>query len=441
MKNVNFFIVALFTFFSFSSVYSQDSKKEEKEKEKWFIQIGLQDINYYPITSSFNPFKNFFVKTNNSFFPTISNLELKYKINKYIGFYLEGSSGMVNNIRWNLIDIPFMKLSHGINLYILPPNYKLDPYLRLGMGIHKTNGYIYRELKVSDEKFFKTKKQNFPLLDGGLGLNLWIISNFGINFQTTYNHVFVKRSIDYLNFWKHDIGLILRFGNFQSNIDPNNHDKYDNSFIPSSEKEKNFVEVEDEKEKNFVEVEDEKEKNFYDHQEDSDNDGILNEDSDNDGILNKEDLCPNQFGLRKFKGCPDTDFDNIPDYEDKCPNKFGKKENKGCPIPTPIPNVVFSPILFELGKSSLSPRYLKIIDKISEIMIHHIPDSKFYINGYADAHGKPHYNKILSIKRANSVFEALVSKGVDPSRIEIRGLGVGKKKGRRVEIITRKSSQ
>ncbi|WP_185867353.1 OmpA family protein [Blattabacterium cuenoti] len=403
MKNVNFFIVVLFAFFS--SVFSQDSK------EKWFIRIGAHDINYHPITS---PFKDFFLKKNNSFNPVISSIELEHNIKKHIGLYLDASLGMVDNMRWLVENSFFLKLSHGVNLYILP-HYKFDPYLRLGGGYHKFNNYINRELRISETKYFRTNKKNFFLLDGGLGLNLWLVSNFGINLQSTYNHVFAKQSKDYLNFWKHNVGLIFRFGNLKINPD--------HKIVAETEKDTYYEEKEKKKneEKHFVE---EKEKKICcDNQEDS----------DNDGVLNKEDLCPNEFGLKKFKGCPDTDSDNIPDYEDKCPQKFGKKENKGCP------DVVFNPILFDLGKFSLSSRSLKIINEIAEIMRNYLPNSKFYINGYTDANGKSYYNKILSVKRAHAVFEALVSKGVDSSRIEVRGLGVGKKKGRRVEITIRKS--
>ncbi|WP_185852372.1 OmpA family protein [Blattabacterium cuenoti] len=405
MKNVNFFIVALFTFFS--SVFSQDSK------EKWFIKIGAHDINYYPIKS---PFKGFLLKKNNSFNPIISSIELEHNIKKHIGLYLDASLGMVDNPRWKVGNNFFIKISPGVNLYILP-HYKFDPYLRLGGGYHKFNNYINRELRISETKYFKTNKKNFFLLDGGLGINLWLVSNFGINLQSTYNHVFAKQSRDYLNFWKHNVGLIFRFGNLEMNQDhkigPGT--EKDDSYLPS-------ISVQ-EKEKSFVEIE-EKEKKIFCNKD---------KDSDNDGVLDKEDFCPNQFGLKKFQGCPDTDSDNIPDHEDKCPNKFGKKENKGCP------NVVFRPILFDLGKFSLSPRTFIIINEIAEIMINSLPNSKFCINGYTDPNGKSHYNKILSLKRAYSVFEALVSKGVDSSRIEVRGLGVGKKKGRRVEIIIRKS--
>ncbi|WP_185858165.1 OmpA family protein [Blattabacterium cuenoti] len=408
MKNVNFFIVALFAFLSF--VFSQESK------EKWFIRIGAHDINYYPMTS---PFKGFLLKENNSFNPIISSIELEHNIKKHIGLYLDASLGMVNNPRWKIEKENnfFVKLSNGVNLYLLP-HYRFDPYLRLGGGYHKFNNYLNRELRLSETKYFRTNKKNFFLLDGGLGLNLWLVSNFGINLQSTYNHVFAKQSRDYLNFWKHNVGLIFRFGNLK--LDKINHehkivvetDQDNSSSIPSiSVPKKEGIEVELEEKENKI---------------------CCQEDSDHDGIVDQEDLCPNQFGLKKFKGCPDSDSDNIPDFEDKCPNKFGKKENQGCP------DIIFNPIWFERGKFSLSHRSLRIINEIADIMINRIPNSKFYINGYTDANGKYSYNKVLSVKRAHSVFEALVSKGVSSSRIEVRGLGIEKKKGRRVEIIIRK---
>ena len=153
MKNVNFFIIALFAFFSsiFSHVFSQDSK----EKEKWSVRIGAHDINYFPIKS---PLKGFFLKKNNSFNPIISHVELEHKIKKHIGLYLDASLGMVDNNRWRIANGFFVKLSHGVNLYIFP-HYKFDPYLRLGAGYHKFNGYVNRELRISDTKYFKTNKK------------------------------------------------------------------------------------------------------------------------------------------------------------------------------------------------------------------------------------------------------------------------------------------
>ncbi|AFJ90683.1 OmpA family protein [Blattabacterium sp. (Blaberus giganteus)] len=412
MKNVNFFIVILFTFFS--SVFSQNSK------EKWYIRIGAHDVNYYPTKS---PFKDFFLKRNNNFIPIISSIELEHKIMKHIGLYLDASLGVIDNTRWRVENDLFVKISPGISLYIFP-YHKIDPYLRFGGGYHKFSDYLNRELKVSDEKYFRTNRNNFLLLDGGLGLNFWLFSNLGLNLESTYNHVFAKESGDFLNFWKHNIGLVFRFGNIKIS--------HDHKILIDADKNSSFVPFSsEEKEKNGIN-EEKKENKICCHQK-KDQDQEDQEDSDHDGILDKEDLCPDQFGKKENKGCPDTDSDNIPDHEDQCPNQFGKKENKGCP------DVVFLPILFDLGKFSLSYRSLIRINEIAEIMINSFPNSKFYIDGYADAHGKPYYNKILSIKRAHSVFKVLVSKGIDSSRIEVRGFGVGKKKGRRVEITIRKS--
>ncbi|WP_238784176.1 OmpA family protein [Blattabacterium cuenoti] len=517
MKNVNFFIVILFAFFS--SVFSQDSK------EKWFIRVGAHDINYYPIRS---PLKGFFLKRNNSFNPIISSIELEHNIKKHIGLYLDASLGMVDNTRWRIGNNFFIKFSNGINLYMLPHK-KFDPYLRLGIGYHKFNNYLNRELRISDTKYFKTNRKNFFLLDGGLGLNFWLVSNFGLNAQSTYNQVFAKQCGDYLNFWKHNVGLIFRFGNLKINHDHkiviNHIDQVDQDLSEKNDK--------NESEKNNKNEEEEKEKKIYcqDIDQDHDHDGIWDKedlcpnqfglkkfkgcpdtdldnipdhedqcpnqfglkkfkgcpdtdldnipdhedqcpnqfglkkfkgcpDTDLDNIPDHEDQCPNQFGLKKFKGCPDTDLDNIPDHEDQCPNQFGLKKFKGCPdtdldnIPDHedqcpnqfglkkfkgCPDIVFRPILFGLGKFSLSTRSLKIINNVANIMINNFPNSKFYINGYTDANGKSRYNQFLSLKRARSVFEALVSKGVDSSRIEVRGLGVGKKKKRCVEIVIRKS--
>ena len=54
-------------------------------------------------------------------------------------------------------------------------------------------------------------------------------------------------------------------------------------------------------------------------------------DKDSDGIIDKEDECPVVPGLVKFKGCPDTDGDGLQDKYDDCPNEPGPIMNKGCP--------------------------------------------------------------------------------------------------------------
>jgi OmpA-OmpF porin, OOP family len=55
-------------------------------------------------------------------------------------------------------------------------------------------------------------------------------------------------------------------------------------------------------------------------------------DTDGDGIIDKEDNCPNEKGSEFFKGCPDTDEDGIADKDDKCPEEKGTVEDNGCPV-------------------------------------------------------------------------------------------------------------
>ncbi len=54
-------------------------------------------------------------------------------------------------------------------------------------------------------------------------------------------------------------------------------------------------------------------------------------DVDGDGISDKRDACPNQAGLKEFKGCADSDGDGIIDDEDSCPMAAGDILYGGCP--------------------------------------------------------------------------------------------------------------
>ncbi|WP_185868686.1 hypothetical protein [Blattabacterium cuenoti] len=226
MKNVNFFIVLLFTFFS--SVFSKDLivktktnthkngiKKKEKE-DGYLIKVGTSDINYFPTDLSpavKDIFQGFSNQKNNFIIPKISNVGLGYK-NKHLGFFLDVSSGMITNDRWKIKNANFLKISNGIHVYPFTHPYNMiDPYFRLGGAFHKFDGYNGKEYVISSTKCFMTDRNKFLVLDGGLGINFWIIPNMGLNIQSTYNHIFARQSRDYLDFWKHNIGLIFKFGN------------------------------------------------------------------------------------------------------------------------------------------------------------------------------------------------------------------------------------
>ncbi len=59
--------------------------------------------------------------------------------------------------------------------------------------------------------------------------------------------------------------------------------------------------------------------------------GAKPKDRDKDGVPDKKDVCPDNYGLAIYLGCPDSDNDSIPDKDDKCPNIAGLKTLQGCP--------------------------------------------------------------------------------------------------------------
>jgi outer membrane protein OmpA-like peptidoglycan-associated protein len=65
-------------------------------------------------------------------------------------------------------------------------------------------------------------------------------------------------------------------------------------------------------------------------------------DTDGDGIPDRDDVCVDVKGVAKYHGCPvpDTDGDGVNDDEDQCKTVAGSKENHGCPVaPEPKPKV------------------------------------------------------------------------------------------------------
>ncbi len=85
------------------------------------------------------------------------------------------------------------------------------------------------------------------------------------------------------------------------------------------------------------------------------------------------------------------------------------------------------------------------MDKIVEI-IRQNPSINWRIEGHTDNSGDYEKNKLLSLRRAQAVFNYFISKNIDKNKFEIVGLGQdypitdnttpeGKERNRRVEII------
>ncbi|MDZ7790423.1 MAG: OmpA family protein [Xanthomonadales bacterium] len=102
-------------------------------------------------------------------------------------------------------------------------------------------------------------------------------------------------------------------------------------------------------------------------------------------------------------------------------------------------------VLFDLDKYELREGAERTIDRIAEFL-NEYEDRQVLVEGFTDSTGARDYNMRLSDRRANSVRDALVQRGVDEDRIRTRGYGpdypvatnetqAGRQLNRRVEVI------
>jgi outer membrane protein OmpA-like peptidoglycan-associated protein/tetratricopeptide (TPR) repeat protein len=106
--------------------------------------------------------------------------------------------------------------------------------------------------------------------------------------------------------------------------------------------------------------------------------------------------------------------------------------------------VVLNNILFETGKTVLTPGSYAELDRLRGIL-EDAPQMKIEISGHTDNTGSLAINLRLSEERAKAVTEYLVSKGIDRTRLQFRGYGpeqpiadnstpAGRTQNRRVEF-------
>ena len=114
------------------------------------------------------------------------------------------------------------------------------------------------------------------------------------------------------------------------------------------------------------------------------------------------------------------------------------------PKPPPLKRLVLRGVNFAFDSHALSYRAQAILGKELDIL-QEVPYAKFEIAGHADSIGSEVYNQILSEKRAESVKDFLISRGVSKARITVMGYGEsvpiasndteeGRAKNRRVEM-------
>jgi outer membrane protein OmpA-like peptidoglycan-associated protein len=79
-------------------------------------------------------------------------------------------------------------------------------------------------------------------------------------------------------------------------------------------------------------------------------------------------------------------------------------------------------VFFDVGKADLKHESVAELEKIKELLLAN-SHLKVQINGHTDNSGNAAANKILSLRRAESVVNYLVSQGIDPSKLSAKGYG------------------
>lgn len=145
----------------------------------------------------------------------------------------------------------------------------------------------------------------------------------------------------------------------------------------------------------------------------------------------------------------DGDGDGVADRQDECPYEpagpHARPVDRGCPryvrlVPGRI--ALLSPIVFEIDKAPIRVESLPIVDEIANVLSGH-PEISLEIQGHGPS--DPHRSMSITQKRAESVRDALVKRGIDARRLVARGYGdsvplarpdseEGKRLNRRLEL-------
>jgi outer membrane protein OmpA-like peptidoglycan-associated protein len=138
----------------------------------------------------------------------------------------------------------------------------------------------------------------------------------------------------------------------------------------------------------------------------------------------------------------DSDGDGVTDDKDKCPDSPSDRpvDENGCTIES----VVLKGVNFELNSSELTAGSSESLDKAVDAM-NKYGDLRIEIRAHTDSMGEAAYNQSLSEKRANSVRDYMISKGIAANRMVAKGYGEtkpiadngtreGRAENRRVEL-------
>jgi len=181
---------------------------------------------------------------------------------------------------------------------------------------------------------------------------------------------------------------------------------------------------------------------------------IISADSDGDGVPDSRDSCPGTpAGLAvNTDGCPfDTDKDGVWDVNDKCPGTpiGASVDEQGCELdsdndgvvdrldecPNTRPGVAVDikgceikaeirlpGVNFETNSDQLVAGAQTVLDNAAATLRKN-PSLIVEVAGHTDSDGAAEYNLVLSMRRATSVRNYLISRDVSANRLTARGYG------------------
>ena len=150
-------------------------------------------------------------------------------------------------------------------------------------------------------------------------------------------------------------------------------------------------------------------------------------DQDGDGVPDDKDLCPRIAGDALAKGCVlDADSDGIPDHKDACPKDPGSPEMRGCPyryITVSQTRIKLrEEIHFKNRDRKIAPDSIVMLDEITLVLMND-PGVRLRVEGHTDSKGSAQANQALSAKRAETVRQYLIGKGISDGRVISIGYG------------------
>ena len=160
----------------------------------------------------------------------------------------------------------------------------------------------------------------------------------------------------------------------------------------------------------------------------------LPKDSDGDGVTDDKDKCPGTPKGEKVdaNGCAlpkDSDGDGVTDDKDKCPGTAAgtKVDANGCPqlFEETKGTLVLEGVNFATNKADLDAGAHEVLDRVAISLLAY-PEIRVEVAGHTDSKGSRALNVRLSQKRAESVRDYLIGKGIGAERLVAKGYGPDK---------------